>query len=124
MAGHSDGIEPRAVPPICLAPPEHWKPGPSAEAVLACAVWLHFEAAVHGVSVEGIADCKGSRWTPGDSLHADLWRVSPVAGGWLFRSDLRGIGTEASSGRAPRHHGHPWRPIAATCDRARRCSCS
>src|ERR1700757_3668709 len=96
MAEHSDGIEPRTVPPICLAPPEHWKPGPSAEAVLACAVWLHFEGAVHGVSVEGIADCKGSRWTPGDSLHPELWRVSPVAGGWLFRSDLRGVGTEAS----------------------------
>ena len=34
IPGDSDGTEPRAVPAICLAPPDRWTEGPGAEAEL------------------------------------------------------------------------------------------
>ena len=45
---HSDKIEYRAVPAICLATFEHWKPRPGAETLLACDLQLHFESLYMG----------------------------------------------------------------------------
>src|SRR6185312_6970762 len=67
------------------------------------------ESAVHGVSVEGIADSKGRRGTLRDPLYPYLWRLSKVAGRRLFRGDLQRDGTEPSSCRPPRHYRHPRR---------------
>jgi hypothetical protein len=58
ILGHSYPTEPRAVPTICLTPPDRRTPGPGAEAVPPHPVQLRPESSVPGVPMERIAHCK------------------------------------------------------------------
>ena len=71
---HSDKIEYRTVPAICLATFEHWKPRPCAETHFACGLQLHLAGALYGMSVEDAADRENDKGRP-EIHHTRIYRL-------------------------------------------------
>jgi len=89
MAMHSDKIEYRTVPAICLAHLSIGSRGLRRNS-LCMRSSTTFYNRFTWVSVERIADRERSRRPPRNSLHAHLWRISKVASGWLFEPFFAG----------------------------------